>query len=119
MKKVLSSLLWLFYIAIILYVLFAVLNVNTLENCFTVLVFEIIGFIALGYFIFCNMFSYSLKIGYLVPLLIVTVIYTIVLDVVNITFAASLGHVWFVLSNLVLLFVYCLISVPMYLMGRK
>ncbi|SES66264.1 hypothetical protein SAMN02910413_0348 [Pseudobutyrivibrio sp. C4] len=119
MKKVLSCFLWVFYVAIILYVLFAVLNIDTLENFVSALVFESIGFISLAYFIFCNMFSKPIKVGYFVPLLMATIIYTIVLDVVNIACVATVGSVFFTLINLVLLFVYCLVSIPMYLMGRR
>ena len=49
MKKGLSCFLWIFYVAIVLYVFFAVLNIDTLENCVSALVFETIGFFALAY----------------------------------------------------------------------
>jgi hypothetical protein len=119
MKKILSSFLWLFYVAIILYVFFAVLHLDTLENFISAMIFEMIGFIALAYLILRNIFSRSIKVGYFVPLLIVTLIYTIVLDIINLFFVTSTGNVIFVLINLVVLFVYFLISIPMYLMGRR
>jgi hypothetical protein len=119
MKKILSSFLWVFYVAIILYVFFAVLNINTLQNFASALTFEIIGFVALAYFIFCNMFSKPIKVGYFVPLVITTVIYTIALDIVNFVCITSVSSVIFTLIHLVLLFVYCLVSIPMYLMGRR
>lgn len=81
--------------------------------------FEIIGFLALAYFIFCNMFSNPIKVGYFVPLVMTTVIYTIVLDVINIACITSVSSVFFTLIHLVILFVYCLVSIPMYLMGRR
>ena len=81
--------------------------------------FEIIGFLALAYFIFCNMFSNPVKVGYFVPLVMTTVIYTIVLDVINIACITSVSSVFFTLIHLVILFVYCLVSIPMYLMGRR
>lgn len=119
MKKVLSCFLWVFYVVIMLYVFFAVLNINTLENFVSALIFEIIGFLALAYFIFCNMFSNPIKVGYFVPLVMTTVIYTIVLDVINIACITSVSSVFFILIHLVVLFVYCLVSIPMYLMGRR
>lgn len=82
-------------------------------------VFGIIGFLALAYFIFCNMFSNPIKVGYFVPLVMTTVIYTIVLDVINIACITSVSSVFFTLIHLVILFVYCLVSIPMYLMGRR
>lgn len=81
--------------------------------------FGIIGFLALAYFIFCNMFSNPIKVGYFVPLVMTTVIYTIVLDVINIACITSVSSVFFTLIHLVVLFVYCLVSIPMYLMGRR
>ena len=119
MKKVLSCFLWVFYVAIILYVFFAVLNINTLENFASALIFWIIGFLALAYFIFCNMFSNPIKVGYFVPLVMTTAVYTVILDVVNIACITTVGNVFFTLIHLVLLFVYCLVSIPMYLMGRR
>lgn len=119
MKKILSCFLWVFYVAIILYVFFAVLNINTLENFIAALVFEIIGFLVLAYFIFCNVFSKTIKVGYFVPLVMVTMIYTVVLDIVNIVCITSVSSVFFILIHIVVLFVYCLVSIPMYLMGRR
>jgi hypothetical protein len=49
----------------------------------------------------------------------VTVIYTVLLDIVNIAFVARVGSAGFVLIHLILLFFYCLVSIPMYLMGRR
>lgn len=119
LKKLLSCFLGIFYIAIILYIFFAILNINTLENFVSALIFEIIGFCALAFFIFYNIFSKPIKVGYIVPLIMVTIIYTVILDVINIACVASLGHAIFVLIHMVLLFVYCLVSIPMYLMGRR
>jgi len=119
MKKILSCFLWVFYVAIIMYVFFAVLKIDTLDNFVSALVFEIIGFVALAYFVFCNMFSRPIKIGYLIPLIMTTVIYTIALDVINFACITSVSSVQFTLIHLILLFVYCLVSIPMYLMGRR
>lgn len=119
MKKVLSCSLWVFYVVIILYVFFGVLNINTLENFVLAMIFEIIGFLALAYFIFSNMFSNPIRVGYFVPLVMATVIYTIVLDVINITCITVMSSVFFMLIHLVVLFVYFLVSILMYLMGRR
>lgn len=119
MKKILSCFLLIFYITIIFYVFFAVLNINTLENFVPALIFEIIGFLVLAYFVLGNMFSNSIKVGFLIPLLMITVVYTIVLDVINIACITSVGSVFFTLIHLVVLFVYCLVSIPMYLMGKR
>lgn len=119
MKKVLSCFLWVFYVAIILYVFFAVLNISTLENFASALIFEIVGFLALAWFILCNVFTKPIKVGYFVPLVMVTIIYTTILDIVNIVCIATIGGEFFLLLHMILLFVYCLVSIPMYLMGRR
>ncbi len=108
-----------FYIAIIMYLFFAVLHIDALANFETAITFECIGFLLLGYFIIGNIVSKQIKTGYFVPLLMGTIIYTVLLDVLNIAFIVTMPHVFFVLANLVLLFIYCLISIPMYVMGRK
>lgn len=108
-----------FYIAIIMYTFFAVLHIDTLENFGTAMVFEIIGFVLLAYFILGNIVSKPVKTGFFVPLIMVTVFYTIILDVVNLAFIVTMPHAFFTLTNMVLLFVYCLVSIPMYIMGRR
>ncbi len=119
MKKVFSLLLCSFYIIIIMYVFFAIIHINTLPNFMSAMAFEIIGFFALVYFIFCNMFSASIKVGFFVPLIMVTIIYLVLLNIINIAFVAIMNSVLFVLFNFILLFIYCLVSIPMYLMGKR
>ena len=87
--------------------------------------FLIIGVLIIGYIIGyythspTNIIYKPIKIGFFVPLMVVTVIYTIVLDVVNLALMVTMPHVLFLLTNFCLLFIYCLISTPMYIMGRK
>lgn len=119
MKKILSTFLWAFYVIIILYVMFGVIHISELDNFIAALLFEAIGFLALGAVILGSIFSTTFKVGYLVPLIMVTVIYTVLLDIVNIAFVARVGSAGFVLIHLILLFFYCLVSIPMYLMGRR
>lgn len=119
MRKVSLCFLWTFYVAVISYVFFAVLHINTLENFAAALIFEIIGFVFLALVLFCNVFSKALKIGYFVPLVVTTVVYTIVLNVVNIVWVSTVSCVLFILIHLVALFVYFIVSVPMYLMGKR
>lgn len=116
---VLSAFLLLFYMAIVLYVFFAVIHIDTLANFVSGMAFEIIGFCALACLILGNIFSKPLKTGFFVPLITVTIIYTIILDVINILLIATIGHVFFILLNFVLLFFYFMVSVPMYIMGKR
>lgn len=116
---VFSILMIVFYVLILSYSFFVVLNIDTIENYEISIVFEGIGIIALFYFICGNILNKPIKTGYFVPLLIITITYTIILDILNLVLITSLSHVWFVLMNMVLLFIYCLVSIPMYVMGRK
>ena len=119
LTAVLASFIICLYIAIIMYVFFAVLCIDTQANFETAMVFEIIGFILLTYFVLGNILSKPIKTGFFVPLITETVIYTVVLDVINLIFVISMPNVFFVLINLILLFIYCLTSIPMYIMGRR
>jgi hypothetical protein len=115
----LSTLLIAFYVAIIMYVFFAILHIDTLANFETGIAFEIIGFVLLAYFILGNIFSKPIKTGFFVPLILATVVYTVILDVINIACITTMPHSFFILFNFILLFVYCLVSIPMYIMGRR
>ena len=108
-----------FYVVIIMYVCFAVLHIDTLENFISAMIFEIIGFCLLTYFVLGNILTKPIKTGYFVPLILTTVVYTIALDVVNLACVVTMSNVFFVLVNLILLFIYCLVSIPMYIMGRR
>lgn len=114
-----SSALIIFYCAIILFVMFAVLDVDTQTNFEAAIIFECIGFATLAFLIMTNLMVKQIKTGYFVPIIMVTVIYTIVLDVVNLGLIATLSSELFILVNLILLFMYFLISMPMYVMGSK
>ena len=98
---------------------FAVLHIDALANFISAMTFEIIGFCLLTYFVLGNILAKPIKTGYFVPLILVTVVYTIALDVINLACVATMSNVFFVLVNLVLLFIYCLVSIPMYTMGRR
>lgn len=117
--SILSGCLLAFYIGIIMYVFFAILYIEMLANFESAMAFEIIEFLLFIYFVIGNLLFKRIKAGFFVPLVIVTVIYTVILDVINIVFIMTMPHVFFVLSNFVLLFIYCLISIPMYIMGKR
>lgn len=123
MKKgttgILSGCLLAFYIGIIMYAFFAILHIEMLANFESAMAFEIIGFLLLIYLVMGNLLFKRIKAGFFAPLVMVTVIYTVILDVINIVFIMTMPHVFFVLSNFVLLFIYCLISIPMYIMGKR
>jgi hypothetical protein len=119
LTAILSAFIICFYMLIILYILFGVLPIYSIFNLLTALVFELIGFAILLYLILSNILAKRIKTGYFIPLIMATVIYTIVLDYINISLIKTLPNVWFILVNLILVFVYSVIAIPMYIMGRQ
>lgn len=108
-----------FYILIVLYVFFGVVGLQHTDNLFTALLFELIGFLALAFLLVGNIALHYLSTGYFVPLIFVTVVYTILLDTLNFLGSAVISPAWFMLIHLALLFVYLLVSIPMYIMGKN
>ena len=77
------------------------------------------GLVILAFMFVWNFLFRTVKLGYYVPILVITFIYTILLDVLNLAGICVIAGSLFLLLHLVLLFVYCLIAAPMYVMGRK
>ena len=119
MSIALYSMLLLFYAAIVMYVFFAIVHADKLANFQTGMIFEIIGFVLLAYFIIGGIAFSPIKVGFFPALLIITIVYTVILDAVNLVFITTITNPFFVLINLVLLFVYCMVAIPIYIMGRK
>jgi len=115
----LSAFLLLFYAVVILYSLFAIVQIHTLSNFPIGMLFEIIGLCILAVVILSAVSSRSIKLAYQVSLIIVTLLYTIILDAVNLALIAALDGALFGLLHLGLLFVYCLVSIPMYIVGKR
>ncbi len=111
--------LLLFYMGIMMYVLFPVLRIDTLKNCECSILFESIGFLLLTWVILSNILSPRIKTGFLVPIIMVTVIYTVILHGITIVCAAIMPPVFFILLHVLILFLYCLLSMPMYIMGKR
>lgn len=107
-----------FYIVIIMYIFFGVIHDNAGDNFITALFFEFIGFMLLAFLVMVNILAKLIKTGFFVPLIMVTVIYTLILDVLNMVLI-GINHRYFLLVNLVLLLIYGVIATPMYIMGRK
>ena len=108
-----------FYYVIVLYLFFAVLKINALPNFGIAIMFEVVGFVILAYFVLQGVCLKTIKTGYYVPLVIATTIYTIMLNTINMAWITMIATRFFVLLHMVLLFVYCLIAVPMLIMGKK
>lgn len=119
MAAMVAGCLLAFYIGIVMFLFFSLLYTKGSVNFGSAIVFEIIGFVPLAYFVMSNLLSKQIKTGYFVPLIMVTVIYTIVLNVVNIAYIATVPQPGFILLNFILLFIYSLISMPIFVMGKR
>lgn len=108
-----------FYAGIVMYLLFALLYREDSVNFGSAVVFEIISLVLLVYLVMGNILSKQIKTGYFIPLIMAAVVYTVVLDGVNIAYIANMTQPGFVLMHLILLFIYCLISMPIFVMGRR
>lgn len=119
LAAVLTAFVLCFYAAIIMYVFFAVLHIHVLTNFISAFVFELVGFVLLAYFILSSIVTKLFKTGYLVSLILITFIYAVLVNVLNLVGVTMIPHTFFVLLNMFVLFLYCVISIPMYIMGRK
>lgn len=119
LSLIMTAFLLTFYISIIMYLFFAVLHIDTFENFVIGMIFEILGFCMMAALILKNIMSKSMKTGYFVTMIIVAVLYNMFLDILNIFGISIINSTWFVLIHFVLLFLYCMVSIPMYLMGKK
>lgn len=123
MKKgltaVLAGGLLAFYMGIILYIFSLFLYTDAILNFKSAILFEIISFVPLTYIIMSNLLSKCVKTGFLVPLIMITIAYTVILNVINLVCISFIPHTAFVLINIVLLYIYCLVSIPVYIMGKR
>ncbi len=115
----LSLFLLAFYILIIMYLFFGVLEINELENCFAGMLFQCIGFLVLCVLVLGQIVAKPIKAGYFAPVVLITAFYTLILDLLNCWAIRLMPAPLFFFVHLLLLFVYCIVTVPMYLMGRK
>jgi len=101
-----------FYIAIILYVGFAFFHIDTLESFTPAIIFVTVGFV----FLYLASSFRVFKKSYLeFVIIIVSVFYSLALDVLNLYFITKLDKKWFILINLILTFIYLGVIVPVYL----
>lgn len=114
-----ASLMLAFYFFIVMFAFFEILKIDLLENFFTAIIFEIIGFAILACLVLVKILSKQIKLGYFVPLVIVTVVYTILINLMNFVGITFVPNAFFTLIHLVVLFVYCLLSIPMFIMGLR
>lgn len=114
-----SLLLLSIYGFIIFYSLINICNINT-TNVFSIsIVFQCFGLLSIFFFLFINFSGNKIKTGFFVPLLGCTVIYNIILDVISFGITTETNVFSFVITNSILVFIYLLITAPMYIKGLK
>ncbi len=111
-----ALLLLFFYILIIMYVFFIVIKIYFFPTFAAALLFEGIGVCALAAIILMACGSWRIKASYLISLSVFTVLYIFFLNLLNMLGGVFIQPVFFILLHMGLLFVYCLVSVPMYTM---
>jgi len=116
---VLSAVSMCIYIALVMVLIFGVVHVNRVANFGVAMIFQSCGFVMLALFVFLGILRKPVKTGYFVPLLIVTVVYVIILNVLCLALVAIIPRFLFIVFNLILLFLYSVISIPMYVMGQR
>lgn len=115
----LYSFLMLFYFGIVMYAFIAVRHADTFENFTSALFFEAIGFLLLACFIIGGFLFAPIKTAFYPILLTLTILYTVFIQIFNFTQISVASNVFFILINLIILFIYLLISVPIYIIGKK
>lgn len=116
---VLAGGILILYAGTVVHLFLSVLQGDTLTNFASAMVFEFISFLALVCVIIGNILSKRVKTGYFVPLVLVTVVYAVILDVVNAAYITLMSQAGFLFLNLIMLFLYCCMSLPMYVMGKR
>ena len=114
----LSLIIFLFYCVIIGYILFQVVNLDEHKNFVCGIIFEGIGILMLLISVIFGILK-RVKIGFLLPTIVCTAIYTIILNSLNFFAYAIMTSNVFFLAHMVVLFIYLLIIVPMLVMGKK
>ena len=114
----LSLIIFLFYCVIIGYILFQVVNLDEHKNFVCGIIFEGIGILMLLISVIFGILK-RVKIGFLLPAIVCTAIYTIILNSLNFFAYAIMTSNVFFLAHMVVLFFYLLIIVPMLVMGKK
>ena len=116
----LATFMLVFYTVIVEYVLFAVLKIDECKNFAAGMIFETIGILLLFVIVLGNLFQReNIKTGYFVPIVICTIVYTIILDCLNFIGILSMSSVMFFLTQMILLFLFLVIVIPMYIMGKQ
>lgn len=118
-KKICSFIIVIMYFAIVIYSLFNVVNITSKDSWLWTIVFEIIGAIIFIFYIIRVMDSKVIKFGYKVSLGLSVIAYNVIVAIQNIFQIKYPNIAVFIMLQLITLFVFFIISMPMYIIGRK
>lgn len=107
------------FYALIIGVVCLAMRLYELVNFPVGICFEVIGWCILFAVLTITSWAKSNKSAYQISLIFTTLIYTVVLDAVNLLLIDKTDNGGFVLLHLILLFVYCLVSIPMVIEGKR
>lgn len=116
---ILSVFVIAFYAAILAYIFYAMFPVWFLANFNSALMFELIGLVFLAFTVMEGVISKSVKVGYFVPRVMITITYVIILHMLNIGLVIATPHVFFVLLNLYYFLCIVCYQFPCVSWGRK
>lgn len=118
-KKICSFIMVIMYFAIVIYSLFNVVNITSKDSWLWTIVFEIIGAMIFIFYIIGVMDSKVIKFGYKVSLGLSVIAYNVIVAIQNIFQIRYPNIAVFIMLQLITLFVFFIISMPMYIIGRK
>ena len=117
--RLIYAVLLVFYACIVYFALFKIVPIDVTNNIIIGGVFELIGICALGLLLIGNGSLFHIKIGYMVPLIICNVIYAVALHLINLLLTLAVAPIALFFVNIVCLFIFCLVSIPMLHMGQR
>ena len=101
----------------IVYIFVAVKHVDLLDNFIPAVVFECSTLLILIMSVMIAMKG-GLKLGFSVPLVLITLVFVIFINGLNIAFIDEIEQTYFIIMNAAMLILYFIIFFPIYIMGR-
>lgn len=107
------------YILILVQAYITIYNSNMLMKFGLSITFELINIIIMLSVLTECVLQKTLKFAYAVSGIMVMLLYTVFQNVVNLVSFMEISNNWLILCNIILLFIYSLVSIPLYIMGRR
>ena len=112
-----SIFLLLFYAGIVGYILFKIVGKDAEANFYTGIVFTSIDIVSLLVLACIQVLKGTIRLGYRVPIYMYSGLHSIALLVLNIFGIPKISNIYFILCNLVLLFLFYIVIIPMIVKG--